>query len=55
MKDEEFIDFFFEFGVEEMKEEAYDNAEKFVCRIYGHYNYNKIRLTSCDHQCLGLS
>ena len=42
MKDEEFIDFFFEFGVEEMKEEAYDNAEKFVCRKYGHKKIHKV-------------
>ena len=42
VKDEEFIDFFFEFGVGEMKEEAYDKAKKFVCRIYGHKKIHKV-------------
>ena len=36
IRDEELINFFCQLGEGELTEEIFENAEKFVCRIYGH-------------------
>ena len=35
-KDKDLTDFFCQLGVGELTEEAYEIAERFACRMYGH-------------------
>ena len=42
VNDDELIDFFCKLGEGDLTEEMYENAEKFVCRMYGHKKITRV-------------